>query len=72
MDNSGNLPGQQGGDGIAYLVVLLRPVSLKEVVVRKGLQSRGLSNGQASALTGIRMNKVVAILRNMTGHGSAW
>ena len=49
-DHLGNLRSEHRRYGIPYLMELLGPISLKEIVVRKRLQSRGLSYSQASTL----------------------
>src|SRR3546814_15746834 len=41
----GDLPGEQRRNGVADLHILLRPVALEEVVVRKGLQSGSFPDG---------------------------
>ncbi len=43
-DPLADLISQVGGDGVAYLMVLLRPVTHEEVVVRKGLDPGGLTD----------------------------
>lgn len=43
-DYASNLICKQWRDRIANLVILLRPIANEEVVVRKGLEARGLSN----------------------------
>ena len=52
-----DLTGQPRRNRVADLMVLLRSVSLEEVVVRKRLQSRGFANGEAAALRGIRVDE---------------
>ena len=49
-------------NGIPDLDVLLRSISLEDVVVRKSLQASRLTHGQAAALRGVRVNVVVPIL----------
>ena len=64
----GQLSGEEWGNGIADLVVLLRLVPLKEVIVGKRLKSRRLADGQRSTLRRIVMNEVVTILGDVAGH----
>ena len=61
-DNFGDLVRQQGGHGVADLVILLRARPLKKVIVRERLQPRRLADGQAAALRRFRVNKIMAVL----------
>ena len=63
-----NLSSQKWWNCVAHLMELLRSVSEKEIVVREGLQSGGFADSQASALSGIIMNKVVTVLGDMAGY----
>src|SRR5688572_30181873 len=63
-----NLPCEKRRDGVADLHELLRAIALKEVVVRKCLQSGGLADCQASALHQVGVDEVVAVLRDMARH----
>ena len=64
-----DLVGQQRRHGVADLMELLRTVSLKEVIVRKGLKPCGFSHGQTATLRRIVVNEVVTVLGDVTGHG---
>jgi hypothetical protein len=57
-----NLPGEVGRDGISNLDILLGPVSLEQIIVRKCLKSRRFSDGETAALQRIRVNEVVPVL----------
>ena len=52
---------------VADLDELLRPVAFEQIVVRKGLQSRGFPHSQATALAQVRVNEVVPVLRDVAG-----
>ena len=65
-EGPGDLIGEERWNGVAHLNVLLRARAMKEVVVRKRLETCYLSHGEAPALTRIRMNEVVAVLRQVT------
>ena len=58
-------------NGVAHLDVLLRARPVKEVVVRKRLETRHFSHGETPALTRIWMNEVVAVLRQVARDGCA-
>ncbi|ROM56535.1 hypothetical protein BK649_06150 [Pseudomonas canadensis] len=45
---------------------LLSPITQKEIIIRKCLKTSSLTDGQASTLIGIVMNKIMTILRYMT------
>ncbi|MNJ70671.1 hypothetical protein D3C77_671470 [compost metagenome] len=51
---------------------LLSPIPLKEIIIRKGLNSCRLSNSQTATLQWIVVDKIVTILRYMTGDGCCW
>lgn len=57
-------------DGIANLNVLLCPVALEEIIVRKCLKSRSFADGQSAALVRIWMDKIMAILCDMARYGA--
>lgn len=59
---------QERRDGIADLCVLLRPVALKKIVVREGLQACNLSNGKAPALGWVGVDEIVSILGHVGDH----
>src|SRR5690606_23776404 len=48
------------------------PRSLKEIVVREGLEARCLAHRDAPELAGVRMDEVVPVLREVAGHCRAW
>src|SRR5580692_11453674 len=68
-DDGSNLLGKKRWYGVSYLMVLLCPVSAKEVVIWESLKSCGLAYRQASALRGIEVNVIVSVLRNMRRYG---
>ncbi|MCY1356741.1 hypothetical protein D9M69_432020 [compost metagenome] len=51
---------------------LLCPIALEEVVVREGLDTSGLTYGQATALSGVIVNEVMPVLGDMAGDRSCW
>ena len=55
--------------GITDLLVLGCAVPLKEVIIGEGLQTRGFADCQTAALLKIRVNEIMAILRNMRCDG---
>lgn len=65
----GYLMRKKGWHSIPHLVILLCPIALKKIVVRKGLQSGRLAHCQTPALRWVGVNEVVTILRNMAGDG---
>src|ERR1035441_9594998 len=64
-DDARDLHRQVRWNGVSDLAILVGARALEEVVVWKGLDSRGFTDGPAPALCGIVMNKVVAVLADM-------
>ena len=62
MHNFSDLNRQIRWYRVSYLDVLLSPVALKKVVIRKRLKPSGFSRSQAPALLRVRMNVIVSIL----------
>lgn len=62
-----DLVGKQRRHSVSNLVILLCPVPLKEVVVRKGLEPGRLPHRQTAALAWIRMDEVMAVLGDVAG-----
>ena len=62
VDNICNLIGKEGGYGVSYLYVLLRPVTDKEVVIRERLDTSCFSYCEAATLQRIIVDKVMTIL----------
>jgi hypothetical protein len=60
--------GQVGWHGISDLNVLLSPIALKKIIVRKRLKPGGFPHCETSALKRIRVNEVVAILGDVRGN----
>ncbi len=67
-DNACDLTGEERGHRVSNLLVLLCARPLKKIVVREGLESCSLADGQASTLRGIVVDEVVAVLGNVGGH----
>ena len=65
-ERQGDLVRQERRNGVAHLNVLLRAGPMEEVVVRKRLETRHFPHGEAPALTRVRMNEIVAVLRQVT------
>ena len=65
----GYLMCKKGWHSIPHLVILLRPVALKEVIVGKGLQSGRLTYCQTPALLRVWVNEVVTIFGNVACDG---
>ena len=53
---------QEARHSVAHLVILSCPIALEEVVVRKALQARSLSNCQTATLQWISVDEVVPVL----------
>lgn len=66
-----DLVGKQRWHGVSNLVILLRPVPLKKVVVRKGLEPGRLPHRQTATLPRIRMDEVVAVFGDVACHSGA-
>ncbi len=63
----GDFCSQQWGNRVAYLMELLGPVSLKEIIVGEGLQTSRFANRETAALVRVRVDEVMAILGYVAG-----
>jgi hypothetical protein len=69
INDSGDCPGKQRRDGISDLPELLGSGAFKLKIIRKGLASGCLSDGERPALSYIGMYVVVPVLANVSGNG---
>jgi len=60
-----DLPCEERWHGVPDLHILLRSVTEKQIVIREGLKPGGLAYGEAAALRWIRVDEVVAVLRDV-------
>lgn len=60
-DDFCNLAGEIRGYGVSDLMVLRCSWAAEEVIVREGLETRGLADGEAATLRWIIVNVVVAV-----------
>lgn len=68
MNGLGQPDGEKGWNRIAYLAVLAGPGSKKGVVVGKCLNASGFTDCEASTLSWIRVDEVMAVLGDMGRH----
>ena len=67
-----NLSGEQRWDGVAHLVILLSAWPFEKVVVRERLQARSFPDREASTLSGVVVDIVMAVLRDVGNHRRGW
>ena len=62
IDYGCELTRKQRGHGVPYLRVLLSSSSFEEVVIREGLQPRGLPDGEAPTLSRVLVDEIMPVL----------
>lgn len=67
--NCGDLPREQRRHCVSDLVELLSSIAHEQIIVGKGLNPRRFADSQTSALQGIGMNEVMAVLGYVARHG---
>jgi hypothetical protein len=61
--------GQKRWNSVSNLVILLRSITLKEVIVWERLKPSRLSYCEAATLSWVRVNEVVAVFGDVAGYG---